>query len=122
MNCLIVDDNPLWRTVVRILFECDPAFQICGEAKNVEEGLCEAIALRPDLIIIDLAMPMVNGLNITRAINRIMPKVAVILFSAHTEAVEPKELLSSGISALVSKSEPWMLLDVAHDLLRQNAA
>ena len=67
----------------------------------------------------DLAMPVLNGLDATRAIKRVKPGIPVILFSGFSGVLEEKEARSVGISALVPKSDPSNLLDVAHQLLRQ---
>ena len=69
MNVLIVDDNPAVRRALRALFESDTAFDVCGEAENGREGLEKAIQLRPDLVVIDLSMPVMNGLDASRALN-----------------------------------------------------
>jgi DNA-binding NarL/FixJ family response regulator len=122
MNVLIVDDNPTMRRVVRELFESDPAFEVCGDAENGREAIEKAAELRPDLIVMDLSMPVVNGLDATRGIKRIMPSVPVILFSGYSDILAQEEARSAGISTLVPKSEPSMLIEAAHRAFRQNAA
>ena len=122
MDVLIVDDNPMARHVIRVLFESDLAFHVCGEAENGLEGLEKAVELRPGLIIMDLAMPVMNGLDAAREINRAMPTVAIVLFTAYGNFQKVELLLSSGISALVDKGEPSMLISVARDLLERSAA
>jgi len=73
-------------------------------------------ALRPELIVMDLAMPLLNGLDATRAIKRLKPGVPVILFSGFSNVMEEQEARSVGIAALVSKSDPLRPIDVAHQL------
>jgi DNA-binding NarL/FixJ family response regulator len=85
-------------------------------------GFGKTVTLRPDLVIMDLSMPMMNGLDAAREINRAMPAVAIILFTVHGQFQKVALLLSAGISALVDKADPSMLLGVAHDLLERNAA
>jgi DNA-binding NarL/FixJ family response regulator len=63
MKVLIVDDNPAIRGAVRNLLETDPIFQICGEAENDREAIQRTAELRPELIIMDLSMPVLNGLD-----------------------------------------------------------
>ena len=122
MRVLIVDDSPKVRRVVRILFESDTGFEVCGEAENGREAMEKAAELRPDLIIMDLSMPVMNGLDATRAIRRIMPNVPILLLSGYSDLLTPNEARSVGISALLSKSEILMLVEAAHEVLRQNAA
>ena len=116
MKVLIVDDSALVRGAVRRLFETDGIFEVCGEAENGREAVEKTSALRPELIVMDLAMPLLNGLDATRAIKRLKPGVPVILFSGFSNVMEEQEARSVGISALVSKSDPLRLIDVAHRL------
>lgn len=116
MRVLIVDDSALVRGAVRRLFETDEVFEVCGEAANGREAVDQATQLRPELVIMDLAMPVLNGLDATRAIKRLKPGVPVILFSGFSNVMEEKEARSVGISALVPKSDPSRLIDVAHQL------
>jgi DNA-binding NarL/FixJ family response regulator len=122
MKVLLVADSSAMRGLVRVLFESDTTFEVCGEAENGQEGIEKAAELRPDLIVIDLSMPVLNGLDATRGIKRLLPNVQVILFSAYSNSLTPEEARIAGISALVSKSEPSALIEVAHAVLRQNAA
>jgi DNA-binding NarL/FixJ family response regulator len=64
-SILIVDDSPLIRRSLRTLFEQQPDWAVCGEAENGCEGIDKAQILHPDLIIMDLAMPRLNPMNIT---------------------------------------------------------
>ncbi len=116
MRVLIVDDSALVGGAVRRLFETDEVFEVCGEAANGREAVDQATQLRPELVIMDLAMPVLNGLDATRAIKRLKPGVPVILFSGFSNVLEEKEARSVGISALVPKSDPSRLIDVAHQL------
>ena len=116
MKVLIVDDSALVRGAVRRLFETDDVFEVCGEAANGREAVDQTTLLRPELIVMDLAMPLLNGLDATRAIKRLKPGVPVILFSGFSNVMEEKEARSAGISALVPKSDPSRLIDVAHQL------
>jgi DNA-binding NarL/FixJ family response regulator len=116
MKVLIVDDSALVRGAVRRLFEADDVFEVCGEAENGWEAVEKTTELRPELVVMDLAMPLLNGLDATRAIKRLEPRVPVILFSGFSNVLEEKEARSVGISALVPKSDPSRLIDVAHQL------
>ena len=67
-------------------------------------------------------MPVMNGLDAAREISRVMPSVAIILFTAHGNLQKLELLLSAGICSIVDKADPAMLIDVARDLHGQNAA
>jgi DNA-binding NarL/FixJ family response regulator len=122
MNVLIVDDNQEMRKLVRLLLECDPTFEVRGEAENGLEALEKAASLVPHLIIMDVSMPAMNGLDAAREINRTMPGVPIILFTNFAKVQKLQLLLLAGVAAVVDKADPGALLEVAHDVLRQNAA
>jgi DNA-binding NarL/FixJ family response regulator len=75
--------------------------------------------LQPDLVVMDLSMPGLNGLEATRAIKRIRSGTQVILFSAFSDILQPEEARSAGVSALVSKYDPSALVGAAQALARR---
>jgi DNA-binding NarL/FixJ family response regulator len=78
---------------------------VCGEAVNGREAVEKAQQLHPDLIVTDLSMPVMNGLEECRALKEIMPEVQVIMFTAHSDSFVEKEALSAGASVVISTSE-----------------
>jgi DNA-binding NarL/FixJ family response regulator len=122
MNVLIADDSQEVRKLLRLLLEGDPAFEVQGEAENGLEALEKAVSLVPHLIIMDVSMPVMNGLDAAREINRAMPGVPIVLFTNFASVQKLQLLLSAGVAAVVDKADPGALLEVAHDVLRQNAA
>ena len=106
---LIADDNPLIRQGLSELFQMEEDFEVCGDAENGREAVEKARELHPDLILLDLSMPVMNGLEAARVLKRVMPEVPVIMFSAYGDSFE-KEARSAGVSALVSKSEDMSVL------------
>jgi DNA-binding NarL/FixJ family response regulator len=83
---LVADDNPLVRTALGQLFERERDYAICAEAKNGQEAISLALKHRPDVIILDWAMPVLNGLDAARKLKKIMPEVPIILFTQHAQA------------------------------------
>jgi two-component system chemotaxis response regulator CheY len=117
-SILIADDSLFIRKALCELFAAENDFEICGEAENGREAVAKAQALHPDLILLDLSMPVMNGLDATRVLKRRMPEVPVIMFSGHSDSFTVNEALSAGASALVSKSEHIsVLLDKARTAL-----
>src|SRR6266536_1266393 len=102
---LIVDDNLFIRRGLRELFQREEDFDVCGDAENGREAVEKAQELHPDLILLDLAMPVMNGLDATRVLKRVMPEVPVIMYSSYSDSSTEKEARSAGAWALVSKSE-----------------
>ena len=104
-SVLIVDDNEIIRRGLRELFTSEADFDVCGEAENGREAIERAQELHPDLIVLDLSMPVMNGIDTARVLSRLMPAVPLIIFSEHSDVFSVEEARSAGVSALVSKSE-----------------
>jgi len=102
---LIADDSPCIREALCNVFEREEDFDVCGEAENGKEAVKKAQELHPDLILLDLSMPVMNGLDATRVLKQMMPDVPVIMFSAYSGSSTEKEARAVGASALVSKFE-----------------
>ena len=101
---LIADDSLFIREALCTFFE-QQDFSVCGEAENGKEAIEKAQELHPDLILLDLSMPVMNGLEATRVLKRMMPEVPVIMYSAYADSSTEKAARSAGVRALVSKSE-----------------
>jgi DNA-binding NarL/FixJ family response regulator len=80
---LIADDNPMIRKMLCQLFEREDDYDICAEATNGQEAIDLALKHRPDLIILDMSMPVLNGMEATKELKKIMPDVPIILFTQH---------------------------------------
>jgi DNA-binding NarL/FixJ family response regulator len=101
---LVVEDNAMIRDLLCKLFTSEDGIDVCGEANNGREAIEKAQELRPDVIVMDLSMPVMNGIDAARVLKRLMPKVPLIMFSEYGDAFSESEALSAGVSALVSKS------------------
>ena len=122
-SVLIVDDNPFIRHALCELFKQEADFEVCGEAENGKEGIEKALEMRPDLIVLDLSMPVMNGLDEARVLKRLMPTVPLILYSAFGDKLTGNHARLIGIAEVVSKSEPAsVLIHKARGLLNFPAA
>jgi len=122
-SVLIVDDNPIIRKALCELFTREGDFEVCGEAENGREAIEKAQLLQPALIVTDLAMPLMNGLEETRILKKLMPAVPVILYTAHSDPAVEREGLAAGASAVVCKSDTAaVLIGKARELLDEIAA
>jgi DNA-binding NarL/FixJ family response regulator len=111
---LIAEDSLFIREALCKFFEQDD-FNVCGEAENGKEAVEKAQELHPDLILLDLSMPVMNGLEAAQVLKRMMPGVPVIMYSGHGDSFTEKAARSAGVWALVSKSENIsVLLGKAH--------
>jgi CheY-like chemotaxis protein len=104
-SVLVVDDNSAVRKLICELFTREGDFQVCAEAEDGRDALSKAQALQPDLVVTDLSMPHMNGLEETRALRKMMPTLPVILYSAHIDLYVAKEALAAGASGVVPKSD-----------------
>jgi DNA-binding NarL/FixJ family response regulator len=117
-SILIVDDNTAIRSVVRCCFESQDGLQICGEAVNGRDAIEKAQQLKPDLIVLDFSMPLMNGIQAASMLSRLMPSVPLILFTMHAGAVLESDARSAGITIIVSKDQgPEVLVSQAQTLL-----
>lgn len=123
ISVLIADDNTLIRNGLCNLFGGEEDFDVCGQASNGREAIEKAQELQPDVIVLDLAMPVMNGLDAARLIKRIMPRVPVVMFSAYSDTFTENEARSAGISALVSKLDSAsMLVEKCRSVIRPLAS
>jgi DNA-binding NarL/FixJ family response regulator len=108
---LIVDDNSSIRYLLRVFVESKTAFTICGEASNGTEAVEKAKQLHPDLILLDLSMPVLTGAEAASIIKRTMPQVKIILFSMRADGGVSKSLASAlGVDLSLSKSDGLLQL------------
>ena len=104
LNILIVDDNPLIRRSLRRCFERSD-WEVCGEAENGLIAVAMVKALKPEVVILDLSMPVMNGLEAAREIAAIAPKTVMLMFTMYGSDHFLKEAQKAGIRDIVSKSE-----------------
>ena len=106
---LIVDDDFLVRNALRRLFNA-AEFEVSGEAQNGQEAIDKAKLLKPDLIILDLSMPVMNGLEAAAPLRKMLPHVRLILFTMH-DGLELERLAKmAGIHAVIGKSRATTLI------------
>jgi len=102
---LVADDSDAIRRVVHS-YLAKRDFDVCGEAADGEEAIKKARELKPDLVLLDLAMPRTNGIKAASALKGTMPNVRIILFTMYSEAVGrtfPREQLA--VDAVIAKAE-----------------
>jgi DNA-binding NarL/FixJ family response regulator len=121
-SVLVVDDDVTVRQMLCCILALEADFAVCGEAENGRDAIEKAKGLRPEVILMDLSMPVMNGIEATRALKMLMPTVPVIILSDYTDVFSEEEALSAGITGLVSKSEHMsVLIDRVRALLHPSA-
>ncbi len=103
IRVLVVDDHTIVREGVRILLEAQPDIEVVGEAADGEQALVQVRELLPDLVLIDIAMPNLNGLEATRLIKRDFPQIQVIGLTMYESDEYFFQLLNAGASGYVLK-------------------
>jgi DNA-binding NarL/FixJ family response regulator len=102
-SVLIADDGVEIRKLVRRVIETIPGFTVCGEAVDGLEAVQKARALSPDLVILDLAMPRMNGLDAAHVLRTTGSRVPIILFTLHADILSASQVSAAGIDAIVPK-------------------
>jgi DNA-binding NarL/FixJ family response regulator len=116
----IVDDNPSVRRGIRTLLETS-GFEICGEAADGLDAVERAPEINPDLIILDVATPRMNGLDAARKLHDIHPHVPILLNTLHAAVIRSEPTLPEGVTDVVDKREN-LLHRVFQLLPKSNAA
>jgi len=109
-SVLIADDHTLIREALCDLFSSQEDFEVCGDAENGQEAIEMAQVLRPDLIVLDLSMPVMNGIEAAGALRQLTPETPIIVFSEYSDVFSEQVARSEGISGLASKTEPVSVL------------
>jgi two-component system, NarL family, response regulator NreC len=104
-SVLIVDDHEAVRRELRRLFRDCEEFTVCGEAQDGSEAITKAQQLLPDIIILDLVMPEMGGLEAATALHYMMPEVPIFLLTAHYSRELELTALQCGVRAIFSKYE-----------------
>ncbi|MFB3924060.1 MAG: response regulator [Terriglobia bacterium] len=118
VRILVADDHEVVRQGVRALLEAQPDWEVCGEAADGREAVEMAERLKPDVIILDLTMPNLNGLEATRQILKADPEARVLILTMHESDQVVREVLDAGARGYVLKSDAGRNLLAAVEALR----
>jgi len=122
-SVLIADDHEMIRKALCNLFASQDDFEVCAEAENGKEAVEMAEVFHPDLVLLDLSMPVMNGIEAACEVKRLMPMVPIIVFSEYGDVFSEPEARKTGISAVVSKDANLsVLLDRARSVFYPLAA
>ena len=102
-SVLIVDDHEAVRRAIRFRFQAHSEFTVCGEAVDGVDAVEKAQELSPDIVIMDFAMPEMNGLEAATALKYMMPSVPVFLLTVHSNRELELAAHDAGIGAVISK-------------------
>ncbi len=118
-HILLVDDSDTCRRVTRLFLESQPDLEVCGEAVDGVDAIEKAKELKPDLILLDLAMPRMNGMEAASVLKSMMPRVPIVMFTLYKESLGTSLTSKIGIDAMLSKPDGgWKLVDCVRSLLK----
>ena len=119
LRILIADDHEVARRGIRALLESRPGWEVCGEARDGREAVEQAATLKPDLILMDIGMPNLNGLEAARQILISSPKVAILILTMHDSDNVVREVLRAGARGFILKSDAGRDLVAAVEALQR---
>jgi DNA-binding NarL/FixJ family response regulator len=120
LRILIADDHDVVREGTRAVIEREPGWQVCGVASTGREAVSQARELNPDIVIMDMTMPELNGLDAAIQIKRLLPRTEILMFSAHASDDLIREVFEAGIKSFISKSDAHTHLVQAIESLAQH--
>lgn len=115
---LIVDDVPSVREALRWVFDETPELVVVGEAEDGQAALHQVNALTPDIVLLDIELPVMDGFAVAQAIKALPTPPSIIFLTLHTDPVVKRRALSAGGDAFVEKGAGWsVLIEVIRQLL-----
>lgn len=105
VRVLIADDHPVIRGMVRSTLQQHPKFEVCGEAADGAQAVEEAKKLKPDVVVLNVSMPVLNGFEAAREIRATLPKSAIVILSSHADERFVREAKEIGVRAYVAKTK-----------------
>jgi len=118
LRILIADDHEVARRGIRALLESHPGWEVCGEAKDGREAVELASREKPDLILLDIGMPNLNGLEAARQILAVSPDIAILILTMHDSDQVVREVLRAGARGFLLKSDAGRDLVAAVEALQ----
>jgi len=117
---LVADDHQVVRTGLRALLESKPGWQVCAEAANGREAVEKADQLKPDVAVLDIGMPLLNGVEATRQIRKLSPQTEILILTMHESEQLVQEVLGAGAHGYILKDDADRNLIAAIDALRRH--
>ncbi len=117
---LIADDHEVVRSGLRRILESQPKWEVVGEALDGKEAIATALELKPDIAVLDYALPSVNGIEATRQIRARLPRTEVLIFTMHDNEALICDLLAAGARGFLLKSDASRFLIAAIESLAQH--
>jgi DNA-binding NarL/FixJ family response regulator len=105
MRILVADDHDVVRRGLKSILQPHPGWEVCGEAHNGRQAVAQAEKLKPDVVVMDISMPDMNGLEAARRIRKSLPKTEVVILSVHYTDTLVREIVDAGAKGYILKSD-----------------
>ena len=106
LRILLADDHVTMRHGLKLLIDSEPDMNVVSEAGDGETAVKQALVLKPDVLVMDISMPGMNGLVATRKLKQLAPSLAIVTLTRHSDDAYLQELLRAGVSGYVLKQSP----------------
>jgi DNA-binding NarL/FixJ family response regulator len=120
LRILVADDHHVVRTGLRTLLETKRGWQVCAEAANGREAVEKAGKLKPDVAVLDIGMPLLNGIEATRQIRKVSPETEILILTMHDSEVMIQGVLEAGARGYILKDDADRNLLAAVEALRHH--
>src|ERR1043166_7981298 len=110
LRILIADDHDVMRQGTQAVIQREPGWEVCGLASNGREAVARAVELNPDVVILDMTVPQLNGLDAAIQIKRQAPGIEILMFTAHESDDLIRQAFDAGIKSFIAKTEAHRLL------------
>jgi DNA-binding NarL/FixJ family response regulator len=120
LRILVADDHSVVRTGLRTLLESEEGWEVCAEATNGREAVEKARELKPDVAVLDIGMPLVNGIEATRQMKKVSPGTEILILTMHDSESLIEEVLGAGARGYILKDDADLNLIRAVDVVRQH--
>jgi DNA-binding NarL/FixJ family response regulator len=120
LRILIADDHAVVRTGLRTLLESHAGWEICAEASDGREAIEKASKLKPDVAVLDIGMPLLNGVEVTRRIRTLSPETEILILTMHESDNLVQQVVEAGARGYILKDDADRILIAAIDALRQH--
>src|ERR1051325_4793521 len=94
---LVIDDNEFIRSALSQVFAHEQDLEVCGEASDGGEAVAKVQQLKPDVVVMDLSMPIINGIEAVRVLKTIMPTLPIVIFSDYSDVFSENEARPAGV-------------------------
>ena len=110
LRILVADDHDIIRRGLKQLLTAHAGWEVCAEAKTGREAVAIAEQLKPDIVVMDISMPDLNGLEAARVLRSVLPAVPILMYTSFATSNLADEALAAGVSRVATKSNPFALI------------